>query len=103
MRKNSAALRNVGPSPGYQILSDRDGVVLIQSNVQEEYASAPDLQRQMHQHQQQRIPTSHDNMLQSDRLNHSFDISIRDDNNNNNNNSNNEVVRSCQVSQKWQE
>ena len=51
MRKSSTALKATGPSPGYQILSDRDGVVLIQSNVQEEYSSAPDLQ----QHKQNRL------------------------------------------------
>ena len=45
MRKSSTALKATGPSPGYQILSDRDGVVLIQSNVQEEYSSAPDLKQ----------------------------------------------------------
>ena len=33
IRKSSTALKPTGPSPGYQILSDRDGVVLIQSNV----------------------------------------------------------------------
>ena len=51
MRKSSTALKATGPSPGYQILSDRDGVVLIQSNVQEEYSSAPDLQH----HKQNRL------------------------------------------------
>ena len=29
LRKSSTALKPNGPSPGYQILSDRDGVVLI--------------------------------------------------------------------------
>ena len=33
LRKSSTALKPNGPSPGYQILSDRDGVVLIQSEV----------------------------------------------------------------------
>jgi hypothetical protein len=77
LRKSNKALKPNGPTPSYSILSDRDGMVVIQSDVQEEYAFLPKHSKLKQQDQ-------------SEAFDQSFDISIKDD-----------IVKSCNVSQKW--
>ena len=38
LRKSNKALKPNGLTPGYSILSERDGIVVIQSDIKEEYA-----------------------------------------------------------------
>ena len=84
LRKSNQALKPNGPQPGYQILSDRDGIVLIQSEVQEEYSSLPEnLQNQTY-------------IDQSELMNQSLDISVKDD-------VDASMVKLSRASQKWQE
>jgi len=60
------------------VLSDRDGIVLKRNQVQEEYSSMPE-HRAVHY--------AHNDLIQC-----SFDISVKEDN---------EIVRTCQVNDKW--
>lgn len=84
LRKSNTALRPNGGSPRYQILSERDGVVLKRNQAQEVYSSLPQDNR--------RGTMPQDNSeLMGDR---SFDISVKEEH---------EIVRTCTVSSKWQE